>query len=52
MEVHMRTVLLLAALGITGGIACGTVLAQTSPYAGQQTREIKALSAQEIDDLP
>lgn len=26
-------------------------LAQTSPYAGQEVREIKALSAQEIDDL-
>jgi hypothetical protein len=29
----------------------GAALAQVSPYAGQQTREIKALSAQEIDDL-
>jgi hypothetical protein len=28
-----------------------TVLAQVSPYAGQETREIKALSAQEVDDL-
>jgi hypothetical protein len=27
------------------------VLAQVSPYAGQETREIKALSAQEVDDL-
>ena len=27
------------------------VAAQVSPYAGQQTREIKSLSAQEIDDL-
>jgi len=27
------------------------VLAQVSPYAGQETREIKALSAEEVDDL-
>jgi len=26
-------------------------LAQTSPYAGQEARDIKALSAQEVDDL-
>lgn len=29
----------------------GTVQAQVSPYAGQEAREIKALSAQEVDDL-
>ena len=32
-------------------ISSTAVQAQTSPYAGQETREIKALSAQEIDDL-
>jgi hypothetical protein len=32
-------------------VASSDVGAQVSPYAGQQTREIKALSAQEVDDL-
>jgi hypothetical protein len=48
---NMRTglpsvVLVIMALG-----PFGTALAQVSPYAGQETREIKALSAQEVDDL-
>jgi hypothetical protein len=42
----LRAVLMTMALG-----SFGTVLAQVSPYAGQETREIKALSAQEVDDL-
>jgi hypothetical protein len=39
-------VLVVAAL-----VSTGTAQAQTSPYAGQEKREIKALSAQEVDDL-
>jgi Spy/CpxP family protein refolding chaperone len=45
----MRSVL--APLAIAAGVVCGDVSGQTSPYAGQQAREIKALSAQEVDDL-
>jgi hypothetical protein len=41
-----RAVLMIMALG-----SSSTVLAQVSPYAGQEIREIKALSAQEVDDL-
>ena len=48
----MRSTLLLAAVAVVavtiGSLGIGAPL---SPYAGQQTREIKALSAQEIDDL-
>ncbi len=41
-----------AAAFATIALASPTHLAaQTSPYAGQQTREIKSLSAQDIDDL-
>jgi hypothetical protein len=39
----------LVIMAILGSLS--TVLAQVSPYAGQETREIKALSAQEVDDL-
>jgi hypothetical protein len=42
----MLTVLATAAL-----VPCGGALAQRSPYADQEAREIKALSAQEVDDL-
>ena len=45
----MRFGSLATALAIA--LSSGDLLAQTSPYAVQQAREIKALSAQEIDDL-
>jgi len=41
-----QVVLVIMALG-----SSSTVLAQVSPYAGQETREITALSAQEVDNL-
>jgi hypothetical protein len=47
----MRIALCSIAFAIAGTIAEGNLFAQTSPYAGQQNREIKALSAQEVDDL-
>ena len=37
------------ALALTCVVTIGH--AQTSPYAGQQSREVKSLSAQDIDDL-
>jgi hypothetical protein len=48
---NARTRLALAAIVIFTLAPFGAALAQVSPYAGQQTREIKALSAQEVDDL-
>jgi hypothetical protein len=42
---------LVIALVIAALVSSGTAQAQTSPYAGQEKREIKALSAQEVDDL-
>ena len=40
-----------AVLAIATALACGAAQAQTSPYVGQESREIKALSPQEVDDL-
>ena len=43
--------LILATMTIIGISASFAAAAPLSAYAGQQTREIKALSAQEVDDL-
>jgi hypothetical protein len=48
---NARTRLAVVAIVIFMLAPFGAALAQVSPYAGQQTREIKALSAQEVDDL-
>ena len=47
----MRAASGLAALAVIALLASAGVGASLSPYAGQETREIKALSAQEVDDL-
>ena len=47
----MRTLPLIAALALLAPLGAGTLAAPPSPYAGQQSREIKALSDGEIDDL-
>jgi Spy/CpxP family protein refolding chaperone len=46
----MRSLPLLGALSLIV-TAAGAVAAPPSPYAGQESRDIKALSAEEIDDL-
>ena len=38
------------AIGVIFGATMATAVSAESPYAGQQTREIKALSTQEVDD--
>ena len=38
------------AIGVIIGATVATAVGAESPYAGQQTREIKALSTQEVDD--
>ncbi len=43
----MRRIVLLLALGLPGH----AVFAQQQPYAGQQSRAVKSLSTQEVDDL-
>lgn len=35
---------------IFGAMVAATAVSAESPYAGQQTREVKALSTQEVDD--
>jgi Spy/CpxP family protein refolding chaperone len=47
----MRTILSVASFGLFALLGFGAVAADTSPYVGQQGRAIKALSAQEVDDL-
>jgi Spy/CpxP family protein refolding chaperone len=47
----MRLLLFPAALVIASALACVAAQAQTSPYVGQESRDIKALSPQEVDDL-
>lgn len=47
----MRSISLLAALCAMPLLALPALGASLSPYAGQETRELKALSPQEIDDL-
>jgi Spy/CpxP family protein refolding chaperone len=47
----MRFIWAMATLATIALVSSTHVPAQLSPYAGQQTREIKSLSAQEIDDL-
>ena len=47
----MRSILAFVALTAVALVTSAGIGAPLSPYAGQQTREIKALSAQEVDDL-
>jgi Spy/CpxP family protein refolding chaperone len=47
----MRSMSFLAALCVMALLAATALAASPSPYAGQETRELKALSPQEIDDL-
>src|SRR5262249_52971946 len=54
---YIAVVIIVAALAILilvalpRGAARGEALGPQSPYAGQQSRDIKALSPQEVDDL-
>jgi hypothetical protein len=47
----MRSVIRLLTLSVAICFGSEAMMAQVSPYAGQQTREIKSLSAQDVDDL-
>jgi Spy/CpxP family protein refolding chaperone len=52
MEVEMGTSKILPwSIGVLLATSTAAAQAQVSPYAGQQSREIKALSTQEVDDL-